>query len=160
MVSNHLLRRFSNRQISMDLAFTIQLIHREFTFLPDKSIEKIEEHLIEFYVNNQSSKVKPKTLGAVLVQYYGSRTFSLTMNKICKTFNVNMTWFRKCRRIYLSQLGLTKISDKICDLNLNSKIDWRFHSPLQLFTSSGLADNNHQGQILSYKKLKIVKKKG
>lgn len=97
-------KSFLDRQIYIDLVFTVQKLYREFPMLDIETIEKIESQLVEFYEKNSNTRIKPRTICAVLVYHYSHR-LAITMSHTCRVFEINITWFRKKRRDYLVKLG-------------------------------------------------------
>lgn len=98
-------QNFLERQIYIDLVFAVQTLYREFPMLDRKVIDEIEDRLISFYETNPNSKIKPRTICAVLVYHFGNRV-AITMSQTCKVFDINITWFRKKRKDYLQKLGI------------------------------------------------------
>ena len=96
---------FLERQIYMDLVFTVQTLYREFPMLDSETITEIETLLVEFYEKNANTRIKPRTICAILVYHYSHR-LAVTMSHTCRVFDINITWFRKKRKDYLSKIGL------------------------------------------------------
>lgn len=105
MVKYNYWESFLERQIYIDLVFTVQKLYREFPMLDSETISKIETALVEFYERNSNTRIKPRTLCAVLV-YHFSHQLAVTMSHTCRVFDINITWFRKKRRHYLAKIGL------------------------------------------------------
>ena len=111
---------FLERQIYIDLVFTVQKLYREFPLFDLETIEKIESFLVEFYEKNSNTRIKPRTLCAVLV-YHFSQRLAVTMSHICCVFDINITWFRKKRKEYLNKVGL---ENHVFSLN-EQQSEWR-----------------------------------
>ena len=111
---------FLDRQIYIDLVFTVQKLYREFPMLDSETIERIESFLVEFYERNSNTRIKPRTICAILVYHYSHR-MAVTMSHTCRVFGINITWFRKKRREYLNKLG---IDDKNAFFNYHQS-EWR-----------------------------------
>jgi len=105
---------FSN-SLKLEIIKTIQIIAREFPCLPTKIRKNIEDHIILFFQHNYSNTMpQPRTIGAVLVYFYGTNIFASreinpcynSMKHLYKKFQTNYQWFRKKRRLYLEKLNL------------------------------------------------------
>ena len=127
-------QNFLERQIYIDLMFTIQTLYREFPMLDKQLIDKIESILINYYENNSNTRIKPRTVCAVLVYHFANR-LAVTMSQTCKTFDINIAWFRKKRKDYIIKLG---IENKHNSLNNNQYYEWR------LFTTDRINSNREE----------------
>ena len=96
--------------------------------LEQNVIEQIEDKLISFYDNNTNSRIKPRTICAVLVYHFANKV-AITMSQTCKVFNINITWFRKKRKDYLQKLG---IDSKNQIFNQFQYSEWRLYTSLRL----------------------------
>lgn len=95
-----------SRKTYVELMFALQTLHREFSLLGEKILEEIEDLVVEFFDQSENSRVKPRTVVAVLVHHFSKNLHPTTTGQICKVFEVNSTWLRRKRRSYLNQLGL------------------------------------------------------
>ena len=134
MASYSYFQNFLERQIYIDLVFAVQTLYREFPMLDRTVLEQIEDKLISFYENNNNSRIKPRTICAVLVYHYANKV-AITMSQTCKVFDINITWFRKKRKDYLQKLGIDSQSQV---LNQFQYSEWR------LYTSFRLPENSLQ----------------
>ena len=96
-------------------------------------IDQIEDKLTSFYENNANSRIKPRTICAVLVYHYANKV-AITMSQTCKVFDINITWFRKKRKDYLQKLGIDSQSQI---LNQFQYSEWRLYTSLK-FTENSL----------------------
>ncbi len=120
-------QNFLERQIYIDLVFAVQTLYREFPMLDKTVISQIEDRLISFYENNTNSKIKPRTICAVLVYHFANKV-AITMSQTCKVFDINITWFRKKRKDYLQKLG---IDAQDPGLNQFQYSEWRLFTSLR-----------------------------
>ena len=95
-------------------------------------IDQIEDKLTSFYENNANSRIKPRTICAVLVYHYANKV-AITMSQTCKVFDINITWFRKKRKDYLQKLG---IDSQAQILNQFQYSEWRLYTSLRLTENS------------------------
>lgn len=127
-------QNFLERQIYIDLVFAVQKLYREFPMLDSNVINEIEDRLISFYENNTNSKIKPRTICAVLVYHFANRV-AITMSQTCRVFDINITWFRKKRKDYLQKLGI----------DTQNQFSNQFqYSEWRLFTTLRIAEEDSQ----------------
>ncbi|MHA2362812.1 MAG: hypothetical protein ACXAC7_02560 [Candidatus Hodarchaeales archaeon] len=105
MPSLRFLQDYLSRQKYIDLMFAIQALYREVN-LNKSTLEKIENHLLDYYEENPLTKKNPKVMSAVLTYYYGKKEYIITMTQVCKIFEVNISWFRKINVDYLQEAGV------------------------------------------------------
>ena len=129
-------QNFLERPIYIDLVFAVQTLYREFPMLDREAIDEIEDKLISFYENNANSRIKPRTICAVLVYHYANKV-AVTMNQTCKVFDINITWFRKKRKDYLQKLGVD---------NQNQFQNQFQYSEWRLFTSLKLSEKRENNR--------------
>ena len=102
--------------------------------LDSNVINEIEDRLISFYENNTNSKIKPRTICAVLVYHFANRV-AITMSQTCRVFDINITWFRKKRKDYLQKLGI----------DTQNQFSNQFqYSEWRLFTTLRIAEEDSQ----------------
>lgn len=131
-------QNFLERQIYMDLVFTVQTLYREFSMLDRNLINQIEENLISFYETNTNSRIKPRTICAILVYHYANR-IAITMSQICRVFDINITWFRKKRKEYLQKLGIDTQNQF---LNQFQYSEWRLYTSLRTLDNQKEKEEN------------------
>lgn len=124
-------QNFLERQIYIDLVFAVQTLYREFPMMDKETITRIEDKLIVFYETNTNTRIKPRTICAVLVYHYANKV-AITMSQTCKVFDINVTWFRKKRKDYLQKLGIEEQNQSSNQFHYS---EWR------LFTSSRITEH-------------------
>lgn len=154
MASYSYFQNFLERQIYIDLVFAVQTLYREFPMLDRQVIEQIEDRLTSFYENNGNSRIKPRTICAVLVYHYGNKV-AITMSQTCKVFDINITWFRKKRKDYLQKLGIDTQNQV---LNQFQYSEWRLYTSLRLSEHSLPNSDKKQGNAFQLNKNKGLEK--
>jgi hypothetical protein len=101
-------------------------------------INQIEENLISFYETNTNSRIKPRTICAILVYHYANR-IAITMSQICRVFDINITWFRKKRKEYLQKLGIDTQNQF---LNQFQYSEWRLYTSLRTLDNQKEKEEN------------------
>ncbi len=132
MASYSYFQNFLERQIYIDLVFAVQTLYREFPKLDRTMLQQIEDKLISFYENNTNSRIKPRTVCAVLVYHYANKV-AITMSQTCKVFDINITWFRKKRKDYLQKLGIDSQNQVLNQFQFS---EWRLYTSLRLSDDS------------------------
>ena len=98
--------------------------------LDKEVVETIEDKILSFYENNTNTRIKPRTICAVLVYHFANKV-AITMSQTCKVFDINITWFRKKRKDYLQKLGID---------NHNKALNQFQYSEWRLYTSFRVSD--------------------